>query len=286
MASRIPPLLDPYLGPPPETSLVVLGGILGSTTNWLVLRYLYSLLSAPSKPVTHEDGLHSPSENGTSVVLVSFLRDYSFWKDGAGKLGIDLDVSARKGRFVFVDGLTGLFQTSQSRTTIHTSEGAPKTRVLSSATLQHLRKGLEDAIALVQHSASGHKTVLIIDQPDLLLAASGESISSQGLRETLLDIREKVHSSVVTLSADEPLLSPQATFLEKDHAAFAVSLAHDAYIVINLRMLDTGAARDVSGVLRATPGGGMVDGMKVVEEQELLYFVAGDGGVRVFERGQ
>lgn len=51
-------------------------------------------------------------------------------------------------------------------------------------------------------------------------------------------------------------------------------------------MLDTGAARDVSGVLRVLPGGGIGNSMKVVEERELLYFVAGDGGVRVFERGQ
>lgn len=95
-----------------------------------------------------------------------------------------------------------------------------------------------------------------------------------------------MHSSIVTLSADEPLISSQATSLEKDHAALGISLAHDAHLIISLRMLDTGAARDVSGVLRVTPGGGIDDSMEVVEERELLYFVAGDGGVRVFERGQ
>lgn len=183
MASRIPPLLDTYLGLPPETSLVLLSGILGSTTNWLVFRYLYSLLSAPSNPVAKEDGVN--------VVLVSFLRDYTFWKDGAGKLGIDLDVSTRKGKFVFVDGLSGLFYAPQSHAPIRTPGGAPGGRSLSSATLQHLRKGLEDAVTQVQHSASPEqRTVLIVDQPDLLLAASGDGISSQGLRETLLDIRE------------------------------------------------------------------------------------------------
>lgn len=98
-----------------------------------------------------------------------------------------------------------------------------------------------------------------------------------------------MHSSIVTLSVDEPLISSQTTSLEKDHAALAVSLAHDAYFVISLRMLDTGTARDVSGVLRITRGGGIgviSDSMDVVEERELLYFIAGDGGVRVFERGQ
>ncbi|KAI1771611.1 hypothetical protein F4818DRAFT_196607 [Hypoxylon cercidicola] len=285
MASRIPPLLDAYLGLPPETSLVLLSGILGSTTNWLVFRYLYSFLSAPSK-LAKEDNFEPPSTDDTNVVLVSFLRDYAFWKDGAGKLGIDLDVSTRKGKFVFVDGLSGLFQASQSHASIRTPGGTPRVIALSSASLQHLRKGLEDAIIQVQHSASEQRTILIVDQPDLLLAASGDGISSEGLRETLLDIREKVHSSIVTLSADEPLISSQATSLEKDHAALAVSLAHDADLVISLRMLDTGTARDVSGVLRVTPGGGINDSMKAAEDRELLYFVAGDGGVRVFERGQ
>ncbi|KAI1101666.1 hypothetical protein F4804DRAFT_315376 [Jackrogersella minutella] len=283
MASRIPPLLDAYLHLPPETSLVLLSGVLGSSTNWLVLRYLYSLLSTPSDNIPQEDGLGSPSKDGTSVVFVSFLRDYAFWKEGAGKLGIDLDVLARKGRFIFVDGLTGLFNSSFG----HTSPGIPPGRkVLSSTTLQQLYKELEDAVAQVQRSAPGQKTVFIADQLDALLAASGDDISSQGLRETLLDIREKVHSSIVTVSADEPLISPQATTLEKEHAAFTISLAHDAHLVASLRKLDTGTARDVSGVLRVTPGGGDNGIDKAVEEQESLYYVTGDGGVRVFERGQ
>ncbi|KAI1140981.1 hypothetical protein F5Y05DRAFT_294134 [Hypoxylon sp. FL0543] len=281
MASRIPPLLDTYLHLPPETSLVLLSGVLGSTTNWLVLRYLYSLLSnlAVSVPA---DALDVARNNGISVVLISFLRDYTFWKDGAGKLGVDLDLLTRKGNFVFVDGLTGLFHASLS----HVPEKSLGRKVLCVPTLQHLRKELEDAITVAQRSAPDQKIVLIADQLDLLLAASGDGISSEALRETLLDIREKVHSSIVTVSADVPLISPRTTPLEKEHAVFAALLAHDAHLVVSSRMLDTGTARDVSGVLRVTPGGGNHDIDYVVEEQELLYFVAGDGAVRVFGRGQ
>lgn len=54
-------------------------------------------------------------------------------------------------------------------------------------------------------------------------------------------------------------------------------------MVMGLRLLDTGTARDVSGVLRITNGGARD---QEVEERECLYFVAGDGGVKVFERGQ
>ncbi|OTA58600.1 hypothetical protein K449DRAFT_118506 [Hypoxylon sp. EC38] len=281
MASRIPPLLDTYLHLPPETSLVLLSGVLGSTPNWLVLRYLYSILSNSSVPVSRKDGPDLPRNDDTSVVLISFLRDYTFWKDGAGKLGIDLDMLTKKGNFVFVDGLTSLFHASQS----HAPERSLGRKVLSAPTLQHLRRELESAVNQVQHSTPDQKVVLIADHLDLLLAASGEGVSGQALREALLDIREKVHSSIVTVSADGPLISSKTTPLEKEHAAFAVSLAHDAHLVVSSRMLDTGTARDVSGVLRVTPGGGHHDTDSVIGERELLYFVASDGGVRVFERG-
>jgi elongator complex protein 6 len=88
----------------------------------------------------------------------------------------------------------------------------------------------------------------------------------------------------VTLAADEALVLAQTTSLEKDHASLVLSLAHEAEMLISLRLLDTGTARDVSGVLRVTPGGGATG--LVQEEKELLYFVGADGGVRVFERGQ
>lgn len=87
----------------------------------------------------------------------------------------------------------------------------------------------------------------------------------------------------MTLAADEPLVAGQATTLEKEHAALVLSAAHEAEMVLSLRLLDTGTAKDVSGVVRITRGGG--EPSRNVEEKEYLYFVGGDGGVRVFERG-
>ena len=59
---------------------------------------------------------------------------------------------------------------------------------------------------------------------------------------------------------------------------------------MSLRLLDTGTARDVSGVVRVTIGESVAqddqDIQRRIEEKELLYFVGGDGGVKVFERGQ
>ena len=95
---------------------------------------------------------------------------------------------------------------------------------------------------------------------------------------------------MITASADHPLMTAHTTPLELDHQAFVTSLAHQARWIVSLRLLDTGAARDVSGVLRIAKGSEMEpveeiggDGNQA-EEKELLYFVGGDGGVKVFER--
>ncbi len=143
MASRvIPPLLEPYLALPDEAALIVLTGILGANTNWLALRYLHSFLkSSPSSsapiPASRRDGYNGETElqNGmgeakgnqvgeTSVILLSFLRDFAFWKDAAARLGLDLEAQGRKGRFGFVDGLTGLFSGGASTATTSTSTAA------------------------------------------------------------------------------------------------------------------------------------------------------------------
>lgn len=88
MASQIPPLLESYLSLPPETSQIVLTGILGASTNWLTLRYLYSLLR-PANGAPRRDG-DGDGDDGAGedvkVLLVSFMRDHAFWKEGAGRL--------------------------------------------------------------------------------------------------------------------------------------------------------------------------------------------------------
>jgi elongator complex protein 6 len=108
---------------------------------------------------------------------------------------------------------------------------------------------------------------------------------------------QAVHSAILTLSADSPLLhnagvwsQQQVTPLEIEHTNLIVGLSHRARMIIQLRKLDTGVARDVSGVLRVGRGGAweeeeFKDGGKW-EEKEVLYFIQRDAGVRVFERGE
>lgn len=208
MASRAPPLLEPYLHLPHETSLILLSGVLGSSTNWLVHRYLYTLLAASqSIPSTYSSALPRGRQDGeqpleistidgdaeprhTSVVFVSFLRDYAFWRDGSKRLGLDLDVAGKKGSFIFVDGLTGLFTPASEHGRKQSGMDASARRVLLAATTDHFRRVLEDALSHAQVLNPGTRTVLVIDQPDVLLATAGDSISGQGLRGAILGLRE------------------------------------------------------------------------------------------------
>lgn len=128
---------------------------------------------------------------------------------------------------------------------------------------------------------------LILDGVDFLLAAT--NFAPDEVIDTIWTLRENVSATIVSVSADIPIIQAQNTPLELRHAALVLSIAHHARAIWGIRELDTGSARDISGVLRITRGPAVEEEDEVqrveVEEKELLYYVAGDGGVKVFEKG-
>ncbi|KAK4125080.1 hypothetical protein N657DRAFT_352293 [Parathielavia appendiculata] len=329
MASRIPHLLEPYLALPDEAAFLVLTGVLGASTNWLVLRHLYSLLKPsspshtsparaaalppppppqPSPSVTATE--HNGNQDDVAVLLVSFLRDYAFWRENLSRLGVDLEAAARRGKFGYMDGLGWLFSSPSALTSSGQGQqqqqargqgGGGWKRTLTSPAPGDISRVVMEGVEQLQRSNSnsitsptgkdselkGKKVVLVIDGLDLVLAASDPNAGAAAgqatalaLKEMLMDLRETTHAAIITLAADDPLIKEQETTLEKQHAWFTLSLAHEADTMLSLRLLDTGAAKDVSGVIRITHKDGRA------RDHEYLYHVGGDGGVRVFERGQ
>jgi len=209
---------------------------------------------------------------------------------------------AAKKKFAFVDGLSGLFIPKQN---VRLNVGE---KILGNPDLGSVAAEIQKAVQTLEE---GGKVLLVVDQLDLLLAAAGDHVGAVDVADMILGVREVckhfqkvilyhincidefiqlVYATVITVSADYPLVSAQKTPLELDHAAFLLSVAHQADFIMSLRLLDSGTARDVSGVVRITAGdqnvGGEEDIQARVEKKELLYFVGGDGGVKVFERGQ
>ncbi|RCI14088.1 hypothetical protein L249_8252 [Ophiocordyceps polyrhachis-furcata BCC 54312] len=281
-SKSIPPLLQPLLSPNSfdQNSLFVLTSVLGATTNWLVLRYLYALLS-PSSTHGGDDHGQERGESSASVVLVSFMRDGAFWREGASKISLDLISLHQRRRFAFVDGLSGLF--------VSPPQTASPDRILTSPDLSYVMANIAQALDrdVDAGPASAPRKVLIIDQIDVLQATTG--LTSEAVRSALLSLRERVDATILTLAADDPLIHTQTTSLEREHASLVLSHAHAARTVVALRRLDSGPAPDVSGVMRISsrrrhPFDGENDA-PLPPDAEYLYRVVADGSVTVFERG-
>lgn len=149
-------------------------------------------------------------------------------------------------------------------------------------------KKLLQAITTLTQQAPSNRILLILDDPTPLLTITNTA-TSQTLSTLLLTLRSqpKIHSTLLCIPSDLPFLSASPiTPLETDLAAFAVQQAHLARTVMGVRELGTGAAKDISGVLRVTRGGG--GGFddrerEEVREMESLYLVGRDGGVKMVE---
>lgn len=137
--------------------------------------------------------------------------------------------------------------------------------------------------------------LLVLDSPDLLLACG--STTAPQLNAFMLRLRGLAHAVVLTCSADQSLLHSatpgsdvHASPLESEGSSFLTTQAHHARMIISVRELATGAARDISGVLRATRSACAYNEedapeFEAVVEMEALYLVQRDGGVKVFRRG-
>jgi len=345
-STRIPPLLQSCVHVPHDDSLLLVTSTLGASANWLLVRFLCDALSAANAPNGNNDG--------HNVVLVSWMRDYEFWKQESRKgVGLDLERLRREGRLAFVDGLSGLclghgggqqedahLSTPRGTATLP-ARGIPEARTasarnpriptppvaqrmstidtpneiagtaksahglhtLNSLDLTHLRNSITTALSQLASTSpqlpDPRRTILILDNPDLLLALN-PVITTSAISSLILTLHTlPTVSHVIThIQSDTPLLSPSTPPqpLELAHHNLLVKMAHMSRRVVGVRVLDTGIARDVSGVIRVTEQNVGWQGLEVDDRvqdkhdlgsngEEFLYQVKGDGSVRVFERG-
>ncbi|PVI06538.1 hypothetical protein DM02DRAFT_667423 [Periconia macrospinosa] len=377
-STRIPPLLQPCVHLPRDDSILLLTSTLGASVNWLIIRFLCNALSnnsgvAANSRVGNGAGNEDPNhEEGLNVVLVTWMRDYEFWRqEGRKGGGLDLEKLRREGRLAVVDGLSGLFleqedearhdaiagdtpgktpavqslpyrgaPPSPARTGLVPARGpVPSTSVtaatatatdvatgirrganatpsitatsnaanasrnpglftLRSPDLAHIKSTIHSAIAHVASTNSNNprKTLVILDNPDILLATSdAQQFTAFTLTSLFVDLHAQpsVSHVAVHLQADTPLLSQgnPAQPIEVGHRNLVVKTAHMSRRVLSVRVLDTGVARDVSGVLRMTDSGSGLGDFRIggaesrAKGQEVLYKIGGDGSVKVFERG-
>lgn len=161
--------------------------------------------------------------------------------------------------------------------------------------LTSLQQKVSSAIA-TQKAAGCERVILVLDNPDISLAMG--STTAVELSGFIMPLRAQLYSTVLVCSADSPFLSAAVPGsetsqppIEVETAAFLTQQAHAARYVMSVRDLETGAAKDVSGVLRVTRGvcayddGGDDGEWEEVREMEALYLVQRDGSAKVFDRG-
>ncbi|KAH7402737.1 hypothetical protein BKA66DRAFT_564637 [Pyrenochaeta sp. MPI-SDFR-AT-0127] len=184
-----------------------------------------------------------------------------------------------------------------------TNKATQEHTTLKSLNLGDLKSTISRVVSALSLKASTpstttqRKTLLILDNPDLFLALN-PTIDHAALTSLILEFHNlpTVSHILTHVQSDDPLLSlstpPQP--LELEHHNFLVKYAHMSRRILGVRVLDTGVARDVSGVIRVTEqrtgwlGLGFGDEKEHGqgdEGKEFLYQVKSDGSVKVFERG-
>ena len=185
---------------------------------------------------------------------------------------------------VYIDGLSSFIGPIDE-------DAATEPFVLTSTKLDHASQIISDAIKRIKSSFPSCAIELVLDTPSILLQSTIPPISALQLSNWLLDIREEISSTVVSLPADWAFVkaassddaSGNFTPMESEIAAFVLGLLHQSRAVMSCRPLDTGWAEDVSGVLRCTRGSGRDS--ETLEDGEWLYHISGDGSAKVWSRG-
>lgn len=90
-SKSLPPLLQPYLALPPETSLILLTSTLGCSINWLTARFLASRLQhSRTRDDETMEGEGESKEGKGAVLLVSWMRELKWWKGEVKRISVSL----------------------------------------------------------------------------------------------------------------------------------------------------------------------------------------------------
>jgi elongator complex protein 6 len=171
---------------------------------------------------------------------------------------------------IFIDGL-GLS---------HSNSGTDSSSTISS--LDSISTAVADAVSTIDNTSD---VLLILDSPDILMGLG--SIDHGRILDSILKWRHQVHSMVISLTADFVVdMAAQKSTSSKmlgNQQQLLLALAHQADNIFSTKLLDSGSAKDVSGVVRIHPRRSSED----IKEKELLYFIdsGSNKGVEIWERG-
>jgi elongator complex protein 6 len=133
-------------------------------------------------------------------------------------------------------------------------------------------------------SFADRDVILLLDSPDVILGTTESDATA--VISALLQLRLKAHATVIMLRADlfESEAEPHnPTPMQVQQQQLVLSRAHQANTIFSVRKLDSGLAKDVTGVLRITTS--IKDTKANDQDKEFLYHVSDNRTAVVWERG-
>ncbi len=248
------------------------------TGNWLLLRYIHKYLCEPR----------------TRVVVLSFIRPYSYWYDAALSLGLDLMEPSKRARFGFVDAVdlscdwewSPSYPWEMFQVLERTTKGLIKeTLDVAEQEARDLRHAAAQLGGNPDDADARAKVVVIVDHVDILEETMARPEASLFILGLLLDIYSvsvfPCCHFLLPLPLRRPLTRVFDAECQRNHrvrrrrlgavstagsdtltrasAMFGLFVAYIAGFVIATNQLGFAPAPDSSGVVRLKRGGGAAD---------------------------
>ncbi len=276
--------------------LSLITSIEGVNPSWLINTLIESIIydsCSLNRGLRKNDELKlSHKTRGIPIIIISFINDFNYFKKNLIKFGIDLD--KLNGKIIIIDCLTNLFMKIDN-------DGIRGNGIQNNykpgpfQDIDDLFKQLYTIISKLTPTSSNsnnNKPAIILEAPDILL--SSNLFNSKQLLKLMFSLQKVSSSLYVSLNIDEELIDidkhPEQTSIEFQQYDFLVHMIHRASLIIGLKPLETGRAKDVTGILRISRGTVPLsidendEKINEIQEREYFYLVNGDAQVQLFFR--
>ncbi|KAK7205073.1 hypothetical protein BZA70DRAFT_172495 [Myxozyma melibiosi] len=274
-----------------DSQLLLITASLETNASWLLQHFARSCIgnSTGRSIGRRADSLGGGGETGAGgdrhwrapVVFLSFVQEFQFYARSFKKTGVDVSSLIQKKSFLYIDGFSKLVCDLPPAAA---SESRPELYLRAENKDKWIQQ-IANAVAGLSKTTS-YRPMVIVEGIEMLHVLGIWPV--QEILDFVSDLQEIAGISVISVSGSNAVLRG-ATSLSQGQEALFFSLLNRASAVFSIRSLDSGYAKDVTGVIRITKGGQPSGDGKApsIDEGEYHYFV-GEGnlsGVRVFEKG-
>lgn len=127
--------------------------------------------------------------------------------------------------------------------------------------LRHIPKYQGNKIKLLQSiidQINDHPQMIVLDQPELLLSLVSGLTSDELWTHFIIPLWRKTPLLIININNNMDIIQEGSDYVNKDlieFQRFITSCHYHASVILNLRPLSTGHAKDITGTLRITRGG-------------------------------